>query len=86
MSKIDKLKIRLKSIPKDFTYSEVRKLLTSLGFVENTKGKTSGSRMKFYRDSDKKIFMLHKPHPSDIICICDIKNLMEFLSELGEIL
>lgn len=85
MSKSDKLKNRLKSIPKDFTYSEVRKLLTSLGFLEYTKGKTSGSRIKFYRESDKKMIMLHKPHPSDIVSVAVIKNLIEFLSELGEI-
>lgn len=85
MSKIDKLKIRLKSEPKDFTYQEVRTLLTSLGFVEYTKGKTSGSRVKFYRASDKKVYMLHKPHPSNIVSICDVKDLIEFLRELGEI-
>jgi hypothetical protein len=77
--------IRLKSVPKDFTYSEVRKILTSLGFVEDTKGKTSGSRVKFYRNSDKKMIMLHKPHPSNIICISDVKDLIMFLSDLGEI-
>lgn len=85
MSKLDKLKIRLKSVPKDFTYSEVRKLLTSIGFVESTKGKTSGSRVKFYRDYDKRIIMLHKPHPSDIISVAAIKDLIEFMCELGEI-
>lgn len=85
MSKIDKLKTKLKSIPKDFTYSEVRKLLTSLDFIEGTKGKTSGSRVKFYRDSDKKVIMFHKPHPSDIMKVGTIKYLVDFLQELGEI-
>jgi hypothetical protein len=85
VSKLDKLKTRLKNVPKDFTYSEARRLLTSLGFVEHTKGKTSGSRVKYYRANDNKIFMLHKPHPSDTIGICDIKDLIEFLTELGEI-
>ena len=47
MSKLDKAKERLKSIPTDYTYSEARYLLGKLGFEESNKGKTSGSRVKF---------------------------------------
>ncbi len=67
MSRLDKAKERLKSIPKDYTYSEAKYLLGQLGFVENNKGKTSGSRVKFERESDGKIILLHKPHPSNIL-------------------
>ena len=47
MSKLDKAINRLKAAPKDYTYSEAKQLLGQLGFEESTKGKTSGSRVKF---------------------------------------
>lgn len=64
MSKLEKAKNRLRSKPKDYTYSEAKQLLNQLGFEESTKGKTSGSRVKFFRPSDQSILLLHKPHPS----------------------
>ena len=65
MSRFEKAKERLKSIPKDYTYAEAKNLLLQLGFVESNKGKNSGSRLKFFRASDKKVILLHKPHPSN---------------------
>jgi predicted RNA binding protein YcfA (HicA-like mRNA interferase family) len=56
-----------------------------LGFVEYNKGKTSGSRVIFYRSSDGKKILLHKHHPSDIVKIGTLKNLINFLKELGEL-
>ena len=85
MSKLEKSKERLRAKPKDYTYSEARNLLTQLGFVEYNKGKTSGSRVKFYRESDKKIILLHKPHPGDIMKLGAVKELLEFLINLGEL-
>lgn len=79
MSKLEKLKNRLKTNPKNYTYSEARSLLTQLGFEECNKGKTSGSRVKFYRDYDKRIILLHKPHPSDIMSAGAVKYLLELL-------
>ena len=67
MSKIDKAKERLSLHPKDYTYSEAKYLLSQLGFEEFNKGKTSGSRIKFYRELDNKMILLHKPHPGNIM-------------------
>ena len=85
MSKFDKAKERLISRPKDYTYSEARALLSQLGFDEYTKGKTSGSRVKFYRASDRCIILLHKPHPGDTMSIGAIRDLATRLEEMGEI-
>lgn len=52
MSKLEKAKERISSRPKDYTYSEAKTLLKQLGFDEYLKGKTSGSRVKFYRAAD----------------------------------
>ena len=85
MSKIEKAKERIISRPNDYTYSEARYLLSQLGFEEFNKGKTSGSRVKFYRASDKRIILLNKPHPGDNMSIGAIKDLAARLEEMGEI-
>lgn len=85
MSKIDKAKERLLLLPKDYTYSEARYLLSQLGFQEFNKGKTSGSRVKYYRFSDQRIILLHKPHPGDVMSIGAIKDLASRLKEMGEL-
>jgi hypothetical protein len=43
----EKLIKRFLALPKDFTFDELVKLLTALGFSISNKGKTSGSRVKF---------------------------------------
>lgn len=85
MSKLDKAKERLLSRPKDYTYSEAKFLLSQLGFEEFHKGKTSGSRVKFYRKRDQRIILLHKPHPGDEMSIGAIKSLAGCLEEMGEL-
>ena len=85
MSKIDKAKERLSSCPRDYTYSEAKYLLSQLGFKEFTKGKTSGSRVKFYRETDQRVILLHKPHPGDQMSMGAIKDLSMRLKEMGEL-
>lgn len=85
MSKLDKAKERLSLRPKDYTYSEARYLLSQLGFEEFNKGKTSGSRVKFYRAGDGCIILLHKPHPGDEMSFGAIKDLAARLEEMGEL-
>ena len=65
--------------------AEYAYLLTQLGFQEFNKGKTSGSRVKFYRVSDQRIILLHKPHPGDEMSIGAIKDLAARLEEMGEL-
>lgn len=83
MSKIEKLYFRLKSRPSDFSYDEAKRLLASYGFIEYTKGKTSGSRVAFIRPTDQKTFYLHKPHPKGTLKMYIIDELIEFLEDLN---
>ena len=85
MIKFEKSKQRLQSIPKDYTYSEAKALLVQISFKEYNKGKTSGSRVKFYREEDKKIILLHKPHPGDIMRVGAVRDLLKYLEEIGEL-
>ena len=85
MSKIDKRKERLKNNPKDYTYDEAKALLECLGFQEITKGKTSGSRVMFYRHRDSSSILLHKPHPGNIMKLYAVEQLCNYLIEIGEL-
>lgn len=85
MSKFEKTKKRILSIPFDYTYAEAKYLLKKLGFEEYNKGKTSGSRVKFYRERDKRIIMLHKPHPVEIMDRGAVADLVKKLEEMREL-
>ncbi len=67
MSKHDKLLKRFLSKPKDFTYSELKTLLSGFGYYEFTGGSSSGSRVAFINDKTQHIIRLHKPHPNNIL-------------------
>ena len=78
MSKIEKEIERLKSKPKDYTYEEAKSLLNKLGFYENNKGRTSGSRVEF-KDSYGRKITLHKPHPGNIIKAYKVNDILNDL-------
>ena len=85
MSKFEKARERILLKPKDYTYTEAKYLLSQLGFEEYNKGKTSGSRVKFYRPRDARIILLHKPHPGDVMKQGAVKQLVEYLVKMGEL-
>lgn len=78
MSKKEKLIARFLTMPSDFHYNEVVKLLRFFDFTEVKKGKTSGSRVKFMNAEGVPI-MLHKPHPSGIMKEYQLKQIKEEL-------
>ena len=80
MSRLEKEIERLKSKPKDLTYDEAKKILNNLGFYENNKGKTSGSKVMFKNKYNQKI-VLHKPHPSKILKSYQINEILRLLKE-----
>lgn len=81
MSKIEKEIKRLKSKPKDFTYNEAKNILNNLGFYEDNKGRTSGSRVIFKTDKSDKKIILHKPHPKNILKSYQISQIINLLEE-----
>ena len=85
MSKHEKLIKRLKSKPKDFTYNELKSLLSGLGYDEITQGKTSGSRVAFLNNKTKHLIRLHKPHPKNILKSYQINLILEELKNTGVI-
>ncbi len=85
MSQFKKLLQRFMSIPKDLEYDELKHLLEQLGYEESMKGKTSGSRMMFIHQSNGTKLLCHKPHGGNPVNTMDIKQIIGFLRERGEI-
>jgi len=77
MSTKDKLITRFKKQPKDFTWDELVRLFNGFGFEIYNKGKTSGSRVIF--SNDEKEYIMHKPHPRNIIKESSMADILEFL-------
>ena len=84
MAKIEKLIERLLSIPTDFTWDELIKILNYFGYQEIKTGKTGGSRRKF-ADSYDNMISMHKPHPKNIVKLYQLKEVIEHLNEKGKI-
>ena len=80
MSQKDKLIEKLKTLPKDFSFDEAETLLKYLEYIRSNKGKTSGSRVLFYRDGFPPI-LLHKPHPQKELKPYQVKQLLELLEQ-----
>lgn len=85
MGRNEKLLDRICSKPKDFTYDELRRLLAGLQCVEDTGGKTSGSRVAFIHQSTQMILRLHRPHPGNELKAYQIELVIGFLKSIGVI-
>lgn len=83
MTRTDKLIAQLFSCPSTYRYAVFIKVMASYGFEMNSKGKTSGSRVRFYRLSDGRMFVMHESHPSDELTAGTIRNIVRFLQDVG---
>ena len=81
----ERLLNRLLSIPKDFTFDELRRLLGQLGYTEDCGGKTSGSRVRYYHKTRKNVICIHRPHPNKEVRQYVIRNVIDTLRENGDI-
>jgi hypothetical protein len=78
----EKLLERFLRLPKDFTWDELKRLLSKYGYFHNNKGKTSGSRITFEKKDSNIVLDLHKPHPKNILKPYQIKDVLEFLKRI----
>ncbi len=65
MSKKDKLVDRLVKKPKDFTFDEMKVLLSYFGYELKQGG--TGSGVKFIKAGSNEVINFYKPHPSGIL-------------------
>ena len=64
-------------------FDDVVTLLSSYGFTQQNKGKTSGSRVEFVNGEHS--IQLHKPHPTGEMKNYQLKQIIELLKELNYI-
>ncbi len=79
----EKLINRFCNLPKDFTYEETLKLLAIFGYIEQTKGATSGSRVRFKNEQKGLYIDIHRPHPGSIMKAWMIKTIYQHLKNNG---
>ncbi|MHA0917142.1 type II toxin-antitoxin system HicA family toxin [Kosakonia cowanii] len=82
MGRKEKLKARLDSLPKDFTWDELVTLMSLNGF-RILHGK--GSRRKFFNEKVNRVVSLHEPHPSSIVkkyVLTEVKTLLDELENI----
>ena len=65
MSQKDTLRDRLLKKPKDFTFEEMKSLLSYLGYELEQGG--TGSGIKFIKDESNEVINFHKPHPNGVL-------------------
>lgn len=80
MTKREKLITRLLTKPKDFTWDELIRVLSSLGYVQISVGKTAGSRVRFVHEEHPPI-MLHKPHPKPVLKRYQLEDILNLLKQ-----
>ena len=83
MGKREKLLQRLLSRPKDFIYEEAVTLMHGFKFIENNKGKTSGTRVMFVNAEKNRKIVLHKPHPNNVLPGYAVDKLIRELINAG---
>ena len=83
MTSIDKLIDKFKRKPRDFTWNEFLRLVSSLGYEPIKGGKTSGSRRKFWNRQTNHIISLDEPHPKKILRAYQVHDVYKALKEEG---
>ena len=80
MGKREKLIVKLKNVPADFTWQDLKALLKAIGYQEI---QGSGSRVKFDNGNADQMINLHKPHPGNIVKRYALRQLIEKLEQGG---
>lgn len=83
MSSYEKDVERLLSLPHNLKYADLVRILGRLGYVEQTRGASSGSAVCFYSPTTKDLIYMHKPHPSPEVDRGCLKAVVKHLQSLG---
>ena len=67
------------------TFVTMNTLFQGCGFTLENKGATSGSRVKFYHEQDGNSYIMHKPHPANIIKGYMMRDILNYLLKNGYI-
>jgi hypothetical protein len=79
LSTFEKILKRFLTRPHDFTYEELKRILTGFGYQEQ---QGAGSRVVFKNERLQHKIKLHKPHPANILKRYQIDLIIEELQKL----
>lgn len=79
MTRVEKLLDNLLRMPSAFDFRDFVRVMEHLGFALDQKGATSGSRVRFYRERDGRMLIMHSPHPSNEMSRGAVKAAVRFL-------
>ena len=80
MSSFEKLQTWFQSTPKDFSYDELKRLLSGFGYKQQQR---SGSRVVFKNERLHHSIKLHKPHPGNILRRYQVNTILKELKIKG---
>lgn len=82
MAKWKLIEQKVKNKQRNITFEEMVLLLEHYGYIQDNKGKTSGSRMRFRLDGHADI-LIHRPHPQKELKEYIVKDLHDLLEMEG---
>ena len=82
MSKHQKALKRLLTVPKDFTWSELITLMTSLSYDLQ---KAGGSGRKFVSTETGSTLFIHEPHPAKVLKLYQVRDVIHHLKKDGHL-
>lgn len=82
MAKWKIIEQKVKNKQRNITFEEMVLLLEHYGYIQDNKGKTSGSRMRFRLDGHADI-LIHRPHPQKELKEYIVKDLHDLLEMEG---
>ena len=82
MTRLDKARNAFVKCNGNFPFTDFKRLLRGLGYVELSGGKTRGSRRKYYSKSANDVIMLDEPHDG-IMTRGMVKRLQKHLRDKG---
>lgn len=82
MGRKEKLKAKLDTLPKNFTWDELVTLMRQYGFrLLNAK---RGSGRKFYNEKLERIVIFHEPHPENTLKRYVLEEVKQLLEEIED--
>lgn len=80
MGRKEKLKAKLDTLPKNFTWDELVTLMSQYGFrLLNAK---RGSGRRFYNEKIERIVLFHEPHPEKTLKRYVLEEVKQLLDEI----
>ena len=79
MTQVEKSLAMLLEMPRTFRFRDFARIMEHLGYELDQQGATSGSRVRFYRERDGRMLIMHAPHPSDEMSRGAVRAVVKFL-------